>query len=60
MFRFRSLIAAACFSGCLLLIFSCQKKPDSGDADIIPDNLATAALRTHARYIKAADSGEQV
>jgi len=59
MFRFRSLIAAACFWGCLLVIFSCQKKPESGDEGIIPDNLATAALRTHIQYIKAVHSGEQ-
>ncbi len=59
MFRFRSLIAGACFLGCLSVIFGCQKKPDNGDVGIIPDNLATAALRTHVQYIKAVNSGGQ-
>ncbi len=59
MFRSRSLIVAACMFGCLFVIFGCQKKPGSEDAGIIPDNLSIAALQTHARYIKAVNSGAQ-
>ena len=58
-FRFRSLIVVVCFVGCLFVVFGCQKKPDSRDAHIIPDNLSVAALQTHARYIKAVNSGQQ-
>jgi hypothetical protein len=43
----------------LFVIPGCQKKPGSEDAGTIPDNLAIAALQTHARYIKAVNSGEQ-
>ena len=59
MFKFRSLIAAVCFFGCLLAVFGCQKKPGSEDTGPIPKNLATAALQTHAQYIKAVNSGDQ-
>ena len=59
MFRFRSLIVPVCLFGCLMVIPACQKKPASGDASIIPDNLAVSALQTHAQYIKAVNSGAQ-
>ncbi|MHC4726554.1 MAG: hypothetical protein ACYS17_04940 [Planctomycetota bacterium] len=59
MFGFRSLIAAVCLFGCLFVVFGCQKKPSSEDAGIIPDNLSIAALQTHARYMKAVNSGEK-
>ncbi len=59
MLRFRSLIVPVCMFVYLLVIPGCQKKPGSEDDGIIPDNLAIAALRTHARYIKAVNSGEQ-
>ena len=60
MFRFRSLIAAVCLFGLLLVIPGCQKNPGNRDVNQIPDNLSTAALQTHARYIKAVNSGQQV
>jgi len=58
-FRFRSLIVPLCLFGCLFIVFGCNKKPGSEDAGIIPDNLSVAALQTHARYIKAVNSGRQ-
>ena len=57
--RFRSLIVFLCLFGFLLVIPCCQKKPGSEEAGIIPDNLAIAALQTHAQYIKAVNSGQQ-
>lgn len=59
MFSFRSLIVAVCLFSCLFVVFGCQKKPASGDAGPIPDNLATAALQTHIQYINAVNLGEQ-
>jgi len=59
MFRFHSVVVLVCLFGCLFIVFGCQKKPGSGDAGIIPDNLAVSALQTHIRYIKAVNSGAQ-
>ncbi len=59
MFRFHSVIVTVCLFGCLFVVFGCQKKPGGGDADSFPDNLATAALQTHIRYIKAVNGGAQ-
>jgi len=59
MLRFRSLIVIVCLFGLLLVIPGCQKKPDSKDAGFIPENLSTEALRIHAQYIKAINSGQQ-
>ena len=59
MFRFHSLIVPVCLVGCLFVAFGCKKKPGGGDAGIIPDNLATAALQTHIQYIKAVNSDAQ-
>jgi hypothetical protein len=59
MLRFRSLIVPLCLFGCLFVVFGCKKKLVSEDAGTIPDNLAIAALQTHARYIKAVNSGQQ-
>ncbi|MDT8300121.1 MAG: hypothetical protein RQ760_01475 [Sedimentisphaerales bacterium] len=59
MLRFRTLIAAVCLFGCLPTFFGCQKKTDTKDASVIPDNLSIAALQTHTRYIKAVNSGQQ-
>ena len=58
-FRFRSLIVPVCMFVYLLVIPGCQKKPGSKDAGFIPENLSTAALQTHAQYIKAVNSGQQ-
>jgi len=58
-FRFHSVIVTVCLFVCLFVVFGCQKKPGSGDAGIIPDNLAVSALQTHIRYIKAVNSGAQ-
>jgi hypothetical protein len=58
-FRFHLVIVTVCLFGCLFVIPGCQKKPGGGDAGIIPDNLAIAALQTHIQYIKAFNSGEQ-
>lgn len=57
--RFRLLSVIVCLFGLLIVITACQKKPDSEDVGPIPDNLAIAALQTHARYIKAVNSGQQ-
>lgn len=59
MFRFHSVVVTVCLFGCLLVVFGCQKKPGSGDANPLPDNLAVAALQTHIRYIKAVNSGAE-
>jgi len=59
MFRFHLIIVPVCLFGYLLVIPGCQKKPGSGDAGIIPDNLAASALQTHMQYIKAVNSGAQ-
>jgi len=59
MFRFHSVIVTVCLFGCLFVVFGCQKKPGSGDAGIIPDNLAASALQTHIQYIKAVNSGAE-
>ncbi len=58
-FKYRSLIFPICLFGCLPVISGCQKKPGSEDVSHIPENLSTAALRTHAQYIKAVNSGQQ-
>jgi hypothetical protein len=57
--KFHFLFVLVCSFGCLLVIPSCQKKSGNGDVNYIPDNLATAALFTHAQYIKAINSGAQ-
>jgi hypothetical protein len=57
--RFRLLSVIVCLFGLLFIIPGCQKKPESGDVSYIPENLAIAALQTHARYIKAVNSGQQ-
>ena len=59
MFRFHSIVVLVCLFGCLFVVFGCQKKPGSGDADSFPDNLAASALQTHIQYIKAVNSGAQ-
>jgi len=59
MFRFHSFVVTVCLFSCLFVILGCQKKPGSGDAGLIPDNLAIAALQTHIRYIKAVNSGAE-
>lgn len=59
MFRFHSAIVTVCLFSCLLVVFGCQKKPGSEDAGPLPDNLATAALQTRIRYIKAVNSDAQ-
>ena len=59
MFRFHSVVITVCLLSCLFVILGCQKKPGSEDASLIPDNLATAALQTHIRYIKAVNSGAE-
>jgi len=59
MFRFHSVIVTVCLFGCLFVVSGCQKKPGSGDAGPLPDNLAIAALQTHIQYIKAVNSGAQ-
>ena len=58
-FRFRPLIVIVCLFSMLLIIPTCQKKSDNGDISHIPENLSTAALQTHAQYIKAVNSGQQ-
>jgi len=45
--------------GCLFVVSGCQKKPGGGDAGLLPDNLAVAALQTHIQYIKAVNSGAE-
>lgn len=59
MFRFRSFVGLVCLFGCLFVAFGCQKKPGGGDADPLPDNLATAAWKTHIQYTRAVRSGTQ-
>ena len=59
MLRFRSLIVIVCLFCFLLVIPNCQKKPGNGDVSHIPENLSTAALRTHAQYMKAVNSDKQ-
>jgi hypothetical protein len=57
--RFSSIIVAVCLFGCPFVVFGCQKKPGGKDTGPIPDNLAVSALKTHARYIEAVNSGQQ-
>ena len=59
MLRFHSVVVLVCLFGCLFVVFGCQKKPGSGDAGIIPDNLAGVAHETHIQYTKAVNSGAQ-
>ena len=57
-FRLRSLIAIVCLISFLFVIPGCQKKSDSEDINKIPDNLSTAALQTHIRYMKDIKTSE--
>ncbi len=59
MFRLHSVVFTLSFLCCLFIISGCQKKPGGADASPSPDNLATAAWKTHIQYIKAVNSGAQ-
>ncbi|MBN2130802.1 MAG: hypothetical protein JW741_14970 [Sedimentisphaerales bacterium] len=49
----------ACVAGCLFFIAGCLRKPETSEDSLTAAGLATAALQTHARYIKAVNAGTQ-
>ncbi len=58
-FRFHSAVGLGCVFSCLFVVPGCQTKPGDGEARLFPDNLAAAAYETHARYVRAINSGRQ-
>jgi len=59
MLRFGWIVRLGCLFGCLAVIARCERKPGAPEGSGSPASLATAALQTHARYIKAVNAGAQ-
>jgi len=53
------IVRLGCLFGCLAVIAGCERKPGAGEDFGLPARLGTAALQTHARYIKAVNAGMQ-